>query len=316
MIFPGNIFKKIEFNLQPVWVLLAINILVYGLIQFFYQDTLKTFSNEMFSQKTSKMYDLYIQTLDPLEKQNLDQISSASILRDSKFWHRAQNFPFKGDRVKIEDSVMFLQELKDSYLKSPQYLFGLSPAPTSLWAWITYQFLHTHFLHLLMNMIFLYLIISVMQSKIDQDWIYLIYILSGLAGGYAYLTMNPFNEIAVVGASGAICGLMAFMGIAFHSQNMEWSYFLTPFRGYYGIIYLPVFLLLPVYLISDFTTILYYNNGIQSSVAHSAHIGGSIAGCLLGFLYLLDQKAKKNILRKWGHHLDYKEYLTLRDKVK
>lgn len=316
MIFPGNIFKKIDFDFHPVWVLVAINVVVYIFIQLWVGDTLKNYSNETYFEKTSKMRELYLQTLDPLEKNQFDEMSATSIIRDSKFWYRAESFPFKGDQVKIADSKKFLKELKESYLKSPQYLFGLSPSPTSIWAWITYQFLHTSFFHLLMNMLFLYLIVGVMQTKIDQDWIYAIYLLSGLGGGYAYLWMNPMNEIAVVGASGAICGLMGFMSIAFHSQNMEWSYFLSPVKGYFGIIHLPVFLLFPIYLISDFTTVLYYNTGVQSSVAHSAHIGGTLVGCCLGVLYLLDQRAKKNILAKWGHHLSHEEFVSLRDKIK
>ena len=316
MIFPGNIFKKIDFDFHPIWILVAINVVVYAFIQIFVGDTLKNYSNDVYLEKTSKMRELYLQTLDPLERAESEDISATSIIRDSKFRYRAENFPFKGDQVKIADSKQFLKELKESYLKSPQFLFGLSPSPTSIWAWITYQFLHTSFFHLLMNMLFLYLIVGVMQTKIDQDWIYAIYILSGLGGGYAYLWMNPMNEIAVVGASGAICGLMGFMSIAFHSQNMEWSYFLSPVKGYYGIIHLPVFLLFPVYLISDFTTVLYYNTGVQSSVAHSAHIGGTLVGCCLGVLYLVDQRAKKNILAKWGHHLSHEEFVSLRDKIK
>ena len=316
MIFPGNIFKKIDFDFHPIWILVAINVVVYAFIQIFVGDTLKNYSNDVYLEKTSKMRELYLQTLDPLERAESEDISATSIIRDSKFWYRAENFPFKGDQVKIADSKQFLKELKESYLKSPQFLFGLSPSPTSIWAWITYQFLHTSFFHLLMNMLFLYLIVGVMQTKIDKDWIYAIYILSGLGGGYAYLWMNPMNEIAVVGASGAICGLMGFMSIAFHSQNMEWSYFLSPVKGYYGIIHLPVFLLFPVYLISDFTTVLYYNTGVQSSVAHSAHIGGTLVGCCLGVLYLVDQRAKKNILAKWGHHLSHEEFVSLRDKIK
>jgi len=316
MIFPGNIFKKIDFDFHPVWVLVAINVAVFLFIQLLVGDTLKNYTNDVYLEKTSKMRELYLQTLDPLEKTQSTEISATSIIRDSKFWYRAENFPFKGDQVKIADSKQFLKELKESYLKSPQFLFGLSPSPTSIWAWITYQFLHTSFFHLLMNMLFLYLIVGVMQTKIDQDWIYAIYVLSGLGGGYAYLWMNPMNEIAVVGASGAICGLMGFMSIAFHSQNMEWSYFLSPVKGYYGIINLPVFLLFPMYLISDFTTVLYYNTGVQSSVAHSAHIGGTLVGCCLGALYLVDQRAKKNILAKWGHHLSHEEFVSLRDKIK
>jgi membrane associated rhomboid family serine protease len=61
--------------------------------------------------------------------------------------------------------------------------------------------------------------------------------------------------------------------------------------------------------------VLYYNTGIQSSVAHSAHIGGTLAGFALGLFYLYDRKVKKQILEKWGHALSPDDYSDLRDKV-
>jgi len=317
MIFPGNVFnKEIKIDLNPAWVLLSVNVLIFAFIQLFFGETIKSYKSDVYQNKISKLADMYKQTLDPLELKKFDESNTFAIVRDAKFWSRSQTFPFKGDQIKIAEARLFLAELKSDYYNSPQYIFGLSPAPTSVWAWLTYQFLHTNFFHLTMNMIFLFLIVAVLQKKIDPDWIYSVYVFSGLGGGYAYLMMNEFNEIAVVGASGAICGLMSFMSVAFYSKNIEWSYFLAPFKGFYGIIYMPAFIVFPVYLVSDFTTILSYEFGLQSSVAHSAHIGGTLVGFVLGVLYLFDQRFKKNILTKWGHHLSLAQYSELRDRVK
>lgn len=316
MIFPGDIYNhKIQPQLSPVWVLIAINICVYLITVFGYSDLSSNYKPEIYQEKMAKLSEMYRQTLDPIELEKHDPENIYAMIRDSRFWVRAQNFPFKGDQVKIEDTKEFLRELRSNYLKSPQYTFGLSPSPTSLWAWLTYQFLHTGFFHLTMNLFFLLLILSVLQKYVSHSWIYSVYVLSGLGGGIAYLYMNQFNEIAVLGASGAICGLMAFLTVVANIKNIEWSYFLSPLSGYHGVIYLPAFLLFPVYLVSDFTTVLYYNTGVQSSVAHSAHIGGTIAGFVLGVVYLYDQKAKRDILAKWGKHLSHEDHNYLRDRV-
>lgn len=316
MIFPGDIYQqKIQPNLTPVWILVAINVLVYLFTRAGYSDPGRNYRPEVYQEKVAKLSEMYRQTLDPIELETFNPDNVSAMIRDSRFWIRAQNFPFKGDQVKIEDTKLFLSELRSEYLKSPQYTFGLSPSPTSLWAWLTYQFLHTGFFHLAMNLFFLFLVLSVLQKLVPQTWIYSVYVISGLGGGAAYLYMNQFNEIAVLGASGAICGLMAFLAVVANIKNMEWSYFLSPLKGYYGIIYLPAFLLFPVYLLSDFTTVLYYNAGFQSAVAHSAHIGGTLVGFLLGLYFLWDQKVKMNILNNWGPSLSQEDYSELRDKI-
>ncbi|WP_409479717.1 rhomboid family intramembrane serine protease [Pseudobdellovibrio sp. HCB154] len=316
MIFPGDIYHhKIQPSLTPVWVMIAVNVFVYLFTLIGFSDPGRNYRHEVYQEKVAKLSEMYRQTLDPVELETFDPSNVQVMIRDSRFWVRAQNFPFKGDQVKIEDTKLFLSELRSEYLKSPQYTFGLSPSPTSLWAWLTYQFLHTGFFHLAMNLFFLYLVLTVLQKHIPHTWVYSVYVLSGLGGGVAYLFMNQFNEIAVLGASGAICGLMAFLAVVANTRNIEWSYFLSPLNGYYGVIYLPAFLLFPVYLVSDFTTVLYYNTGIQASVAHSAHIGGTITGFTLGLYYLYDQRVKKHILKEWGHALSREDYSDLRDKV-
>lgn len=316
MIFPGNIYNtKIEPNLNPSWVLAAVNVTVFIFIIFSFADGVKNYKTDSYQNKVSKISEIYKQTVDPLELDTFNEQSPQVMIRDSKFWARAQHFPFKGDQVKIKETKDFLAELRTDYSTSPQYIFGLAPTATSSWAWITYQFLHTGFFHLLVNVLFLFLVVQVLQKHVDHSWVYAVYILSGIGGGFAYLWMNQYNEIAVLGASGAICGLIAFLSVVLNIKNIEWSYFLSPISGYYGIIYLPAYLLFPIYLISDFTTVLYYNSGVQSSVAHSAHIGGTLAGFSLGLVYLFDLKAKRQILKKWGKELPPDEYSELRDRV-
>ena len=68
---------------------------------------------------------------------------------------------------------------------------------------------------------------------------------------------------------------------------MPWTYFFAPIPGGYGEIYLPAFLIFPVYLVADFTSMLWEPTGISTSIAHSAHIGGTITGLGLGAVFLV-----------------------------
>lgn len=316
MIFPGNLNLRAEkLSLKPVWVLVFLNVFVFLFVSLLFKDKAKNYSQELYAEQLEQVSKLYEQTLDPLELSSFDRQNTLMMVRDIKFWSRSQFFPFQGDAVQIKASRDFFNDLKESYFQSPQYVFGLSPQATSPWAWVTYQFIHTGFLHMLMNVLFLFLVVAALQKQVIYSWIYNVYLLSGFGGGVAYLMMNQNNEIAVVGASGAICGLMAFTAVVLNVKNIEWSYFLSPVPGYFGQIFLPAYLLFPVYLISDFTTVLYSNSGVQSAVAHSAHIGGTFVGFSLGALYLYDQKLKTHILKHWSKELSEEQYNEMRDKV-
>ena len=322
MIFPGDVFSTNKQNLfGSSMVLVLTNIILFLVISLTFPDPRQNYSSLDYQFYTQKIVEMYVQTLDPIELQfrNKEDLQVSQVIRDIQFWHKAMNFPFKGDSVQINETKKFLFDLKNEYNQSAQYNFGLSSQPNSLWSWITYQFLHSNLVHLLGNVFFLFLITNWLRTKISDEWVYCIYVLSGVGGGVAYLTMNASNEIAVLGASGAICGLMSFAVIAFYNQTMPWSYFLSPVSGYYGVLYIPIVFIFPMYLISDFTTVLVSQSGVQSAIAHSAHIGGTIVGCVLGLFYIFDQKIKKWIIQEWllknQNELTLQEYQELRDKV-
>ncbi len=307
MILPGHIFldlKNIKWNqlIHIGTVLLVLNIFVYlffSLPEYFDDQNM----NSHFTQ--NKMFDvfslqkMYRQTLDHTADMRLDP-DDLTFLKDRLFWDRAPLFPFQGDRIQIEKNKKLLLQVQNMYQNSNQYRFGLSHEATTPWAWLTYQFMHAGFFHLMTNMIFLVLIANILISRVEQGWILGVYILGGIGAGVSYLLFSPNNDISMVGASGSLCGLIAFLCTVENKKNIQWSYFLSPIQGGFGIIYLPAYLLFPVYLISDFTTVLYHSNGIDQAVAHSAHIGGALTGFILGFIFLAEQRFKSALHLKAG----------------
>ena len=230
---------------------------------------------------------MYVQTLDNLVINQIDQVNQTGMtfLKDKNFWSRAEKFPFVGDALEIEKNRQILSEIKNIYKKSNQYKYGLGEDATTPLAWLTYQFMHANFIHLCMNMIFLLLVTNILTDHVRAGWILSVYILGGIGAGIFYLFSGQ-NEISMVGASGSLCALISFLCTLLNTKNIQWSYFLSPFKNGYGLIYMPAFLLFPIYLMSDFTTALYHSNGVHQSVAHSAHIGGAVTGFLLGLGYL------------------------------
>lgn len=154
---------------------------------------------------------------------------------------------------------------------------GLTPAfffsHVALWQLVTYMFLHGGLWHLLINMLILYMFGVELEGHWGTKQFLKYYFLCGIGAGVFHLLISLGSPIPVVGASGAIYGLLAAFGLLFPNR----------------ILTLLLFFFLPIqimakYLVMIFVGIsLFYGFfGGESGVAHFAHLGGM----LVGFLYL------------------------------
>lgn len=306
MIFPGD-FNELTRppRLTLSWMVLLLNVFFYIVITLIYDpwptySARKTLTDEKF---LNSVYEMYIQTLDPIEKKDLDKsynqsdsmssrVSAISFqaLKNQKFWNRVNDFPFIGDQVQISASRKIISDFYQSYLNSPQHHFGLGTLEVSPWSWMTYQFVHISFLHLLGNLVLGFLLISYLEKSVHSLWIGATYLFSGFAGGVAFLFFDSINSgsgMSVIGASASASGLLGFLLITRGNQLMPWGFFIAPVKSGFGKIYLPVFFIFPLFLVSDFLNLLWTPSGIVSNVAVSAHVGGFLMGLIMGTYYLL-----------------------------
>ncbi len=312
MIFPGD-FR--DFNQKPSlklsWVIVFLNIFLYVVIAITFdvwpsQDVRKTLNDQKF---INSIYEMYAQTLDPIEKKKLSGSVNtvyARALKDQKFWSRVTDFPFKGDQVQIAENRKVIVSFYQGYLNSPQYHFGLGTLEISPWSWLTYQFVHATFMHLLGNIMLIFLIISYLEKSVHPIWIAATYLFSGFAGGISFLLFDSVGGMAVIGASASASGLLSFLLIIKSSKLMPWGYLIAPIKDGYGQIYLPVFFIFPIFLVSDFISVLWEPSGVVSNVAVSAHIGGVLMGFIMGGYYLLfGSKAPSHSV--FSHHDGFHE---------
>lgn len=306
MILPGNlylIFKKPFESLASLFLFL--NILIFFYSEFFFstwpsKSLIEEFKDKDFSNTIIQMY---IQTLDLVEinqrlSQNLSQPTLTEALRDQRFFKKIKNFPFSGNEIQIDKVKIHLQHFQNDYYLSSQYQLGLGHIQTSPWAWVTYQFTHASLIHLIGNGLILFLLINCLETTIGFFWIICVYLIGGFGGGAFYLLNEITGSIAVVGASSSIFSLMGFLILVKKNELIPWSYILGPWRGGYGIIYLPVFFIFPLFLMSELISFLWNNQEAMSSVAVSAHIGGLFTGMMLGLVYLASQRNKISIKSK------------------
>ena len=272
-------------------MVLFLNVVIYFFITMRFdmwpnQEIREKLNDEKFERA---VYEMYLQTLDPIEigpgYDDTEAVFSKA-LKDEKFWNRVADFPFKGDKIQIEDVRNTIKGFYSTYRKSAQFQFGLGAFEITPWSWLTYQFVHASFLHLFGNLVVIFLVLSFLELSVSPVWLAMVYLFSGFVGGIFFLIVDNVGSMSVVGASASASGLLGFLVVSQHSRVMPWFYFLAPVKGGLGRVYLPVFFAFPVFLVSDFVSLLWSPTGVSANVAVSAHVGGALTGFIMGAAYL------------------------------
>jgi membrane associated rhomboid family serine protease len=145
----------------------------------------------------------------------------------------------------------------------------LSPPLTLL----TAMFLHGGFLHLIGNMLYLWIFGNNIEDHLGSFRFILFYLLSGLGASVTHIIFNPNSQVPMIGASGAIAGVLGAYLILYPRANVLTLVFLFFFIR---IVPIPAALVLGLWL---FLQII--NVGMGGGVAWFAHIGGFLVGILL-----------------------------------
>jgi membrane associated rhomboid family serine protease len=142
-----------------------------------------------------------------------------------------------------------------------------------VYRFITSQFFHVGWAHLLFNMFSFYSFGLIMEQNFSHGLVAVIYLCSALAGDFVALAIKRKNfNYSAVGASGAVCGIIFS------------SIFLLP-GGSIFILPFPVPLPSWVYAILFMAISLYGIGRGGSYIGHEAHIGGALAGIACAILY-------------------------------
>nr|WP_232331299.1 rhomboid family intramembrane serine protease [Agromyces laixinhei] len=149
------------------------------------------------------------------------------------------------------------------------------PGALEPWRMMTSVFAHGSILHLLLNMYTLWIFGQLLEGLLGR-WRYLsLYLLAGFAGSVGVLWLAPPN-VPVVGASGAIFGLMgAFLVIQRRLGGQATQ----------------LFVLLGINLVIGFIP--------GMNVAWQAHLGGLVAGALIGLIMVETRKRSQQSLQTW-----------------
>lgn len=157
--------------------------------------------------------------------------------------------------------------------------YGLIPAHVmegrNLFTLITSMFLHANLIHLGMNMLFLLITGDGCERAMGSSRFLVFYLACGVLSGLFHAYMSSTSGLPTIGASGAIFGVLAAFAILF------------PFRwliSLFGLIPVPIPAIIFVFIEILSATAL-VASGVVENIAHTAHVGGFLAGVFLTLLF-------------------------------
>ena len=148
---------------------------------------------------------------------------------------------------------------------------GYQPVPEPL-TLISYQFLHGGWWHLISNMLFLWVFADNIEDAYGHVAFALFYLFAGVVGGLAHVLMSPTSDVPLIGASGAVSGMIGAYVVLFPKARVWILLFMRlPLR--IGAVWV-----LGGWLVLQIASLLLVPNDGEVQVAWWAHIGGFAAG--------------------------------------
>jgi membrane associated rhomboid family serine protease len=151
----------------------------------------------------------------------------------------------------------------------------------------TAMFLHGGWLHLLGNMLYLWIFGNNIEDVLGPVRFFIFYMLCGILASLAQVVADPTGLIPTIGASGAIAGVLGAYLVLFPRARVQSLIF---------VFYFIRFVEIPAVIVLGFWFVLQFFNGLASlgiqgmgGVAYFAHIGGFVAGAGLIYLFRIGQ---------------------------
>lgn len=167
-------------------------------------------------------------------------------------------------------------------LQGQQYPLNHYPGPSPIHLTLfSSMFMHGSWMHILGNMLYLYIFGDQIEDLLGKFRFILFYLLCGIAAGLAQVLYNPQSVVPCLGASGAIAGVLGAYLVKFPRNGVRVLFFRMITR-------LPAFIVLGAWILLQFVSqVSVQGAGEASGVAYMAHIGGFVAGVVLIFFFAL-----------------------------
>jgi membrane associated rhomboid family serine protease len=156
---------------------------------------------------------------------------------------------------------------------------GHAPLTLAFEPLFTSMFLHSGLMHLLGNMLFLWIFGDNVEDQFGHFFYVLFYVVCGLGSGLLHVLFNLTSHIPAIGASGAISGVMGAYIVLFPRARVLTFFFIF-------LVPVPAFFILGYWFLLQFLEALAQFGTVSTGgVAIWAHVGGFIMGMLIALLF-------------------------------
>lgn len=160
------------------------------------------------------------------------------------------------------------------------FQYGYKPGAPTVISLFTSLFLHSGYMHLIGNMLFLYIYGDNVEHQLGRLRFLIMYLLSGVLATLCFALLADSSLTPLVGASGAISGVLGFYFYLFPKNTVK--VFILLFPIFINVVQIPARIVLGIYVVLDNILPLFLNSG--GNVAHGAHLGGFFAGLLIALI--------------------------------
>jgi membrane associated rhomboid family serine protease len=171
-----------------------------------------------------------------------------------------------------------------SYGVTPATLVGDNQLPAAMyrippWATLlTSMFLHGGWMHLIGNMLYLWIFGDNVEDAMGHTRFIVFYVVCGIAAALAQALPDPSSTVPMIGASGAISGVLGAYLLLFPRTHVL---VFLPLGVFSRLIHLPALLVLGFWFVLQIISSAMASDETGGGVAWGAHIGGFVAGMIL-----------------------------------
>ncbi len=206
--------------------------------------------------------------------------------------------PYVTVTIIVVNALVFVFELRLPLTDRARFIevYGIVPASVASLSLLTSMFLHGGWLHFLGNMLYLWIFGDNVEDRVGHGRFIVFYLTCGLAATLAQVVSNPTSVVPMVGASGAIAGVMGAYFVLFPRSRVLT---LLPLFIFWELIEVPAILFLGLWFLLQLLSGVGSVSAGQdvSGIAFWAHITGFATGAVAIFFF---RRSERQRVDWWG----------------
>jgi membrane associated rhomboid family serine protease len=192
---------------------------------------------------------------------------------------------------------LYMVALPEDRLQAFVAAYAVVPAWFSLQTLFTSQFLHAGWMHIIGNMLYLWIFGDNVEDRLGHVRFLLFYLGAGALAAILQLLFSPESTVPMLGASGAIAGVMGAYFVLYPQSRVLTAIFILIF---FDLVEIPAVFFLGIWFLMQLLSgvgSIGVGNAAQGGTAFWAHVGGFVFGVLIGAVLRVRD-------RRWRYQAD------------